>query len=48
MKDYSGSVLTRAMIKKDDVETLFQRENNPIEEIPKFKDMTIRGAFLDE
>ena len=48
MSHYSGSILTWAMIKKDDVETLFQIEDNPIEEIPEFKDMKIRGTFLDE
>ena len=35
------SVLTRAMIKKDDVEIMFQREDNLIEDIPEFKDMKI-------
>ncbi len=41
MGDYSGSVLTWAMIKKDDVEIIFQREDRLIEEIPEFKDMKI-------
>ena len=41
MGDYSGSVLNWAMIKKDDVEIMFQREDNLIEDIPKFKDMKI-------
>ena len=39
--NYSSSVLTWAMIKKDDVEILFQRKDNPIEEIPEFKSMKI-------
>jgi len=41
MGDYYGSVLTWAMIKKDDVEIIFQREDRLIEEIPEFKDMKI-------
>jgi len=41
MGDYSGSVLTWAMIKKDDVEIIFQQEDRLIEEIPEFKDMKI-------
>ena len=41
MGDYSGSVLTRAMIKKDDAEIMFQREDSLIEEIPEFKYMKI-------
>lgn len=41
MGDYSGSVLTWAMIKKDDVEIIFQREDSLIEEIPEFKDTKI-------
>ena len=41
MGDNSGSVLTRAMIKKDDVEIMFQRENSLIEDIPEFKSMKI-------
>jgi hypothetical protein len=36
MGDYSGSVLTWAMIKKDEVEIIFQREDRLIEEIPEF------------
>ena len=41
MGDYSDSVLTWAMIKKDDVKIIFQREGRLIEEIPEFKDMKI-------
>ena len=41
MKDYSGPVLNWAMIKKDDVEIIFQREDSLIEEIPEFKTMKI-------
>jgi hypothetical protein len=32
---------TLAMIKKDDAEIMFQRENSLIEDIPEFKDMKI-------
>ena len=41
MGDNSGSLLTWAMIKKDDVEILFQREDSLIEDIPEFKTMKI-------
>jgi len=41
MGDYSGSVLTWAMIKKDDVEIILQREDSLIENIPELKDMKI-------
>jgi len=41
MGDYSGSILTWAMIKKDDVEIMFQREDSLIEEILEFKDIKI-------
>jgi len=41
MGDYSGEVLTWIMIKKDDVEIIFQREDSLIEDIPEFKDMKI-------
>ena len=41
MEDYSSSVLNWAMIKKDDVEIIFQREDNLIEDIPEFKTMKI-------
>ncbi len=49
MGDYSGSVLTWAMIKKDDVEIIFQREDRLIEEIPEFKRYeNLRSTHLDE
>lgn len=43
--EYSGSVLTWAMIKKDSIEIMLQREDSLIEEIPEFKDMKIGGTF---
>ncbi len=43
--NYSGSVLTWAMINKDDIEIMFQREDSLVEEIPEFKDMKIGGTF---
>ena len=45
MEDYSGSVLTWAMIKKDSIEIMLQREDSLVEEIPEFKDMKIGGTF---
>jgi len=45
MDDYSGSVLTWAMIKKDSIEIMLQREDSLVEEIPEFKDMKIGGTF---
>ena len=46
MGDYSSSVLKWAMIKKDDVEIMFQRDDSLIEEIPEFKDIKIGGITL--
>jgi uncharacterized glyoxalase superfamily protein PhnB len=39
------AVLTWAMIKKDDVEIMLQREDSLVEELPEFKGLKIGGTF---
>ncbi len=41
----TGSILTWAMIKKDDVEIMVQRKDGFIEELPELKDIKIGGTF---
>ena len=39
------TTLTWAMIKKDDVEIMLQREDSLVEELPEFKGLKIGGTF---
>lgn len=39
------AILTWAMIKKDDVEIMLQREDSFVEELPEFKGLKIGGTF---
>jgi len=45
MGDFGNSILTWAMLKKDDVEIMLQREDSLIEELPEFKGLKIGGTF---
>jgi uncharacterized glyoxalase superfamily protein PhnB len=45
MGDFGDSTLTWAMLKKDDVEIMLQREDSLIEELPEFKGLKIGGTF---
>jgi len=39
------TTLVWAMLKKDDIEIMFQRKDNLIEELPEFKDLEMGGTF---
>lgn len=43
--DYKQSNLIWAMIRKDDIELMFQRKDSFIEELPEFKGQEIGGTF---
>ena len=45
MGDFGNSILTWAMLKKDDVEIMLQREDSLIEDLPEFKGLKIGGTF---
>lgn len=43
--DVGNSILTWAMLKRDDVEIMLQRRDSLIEELPEFEKMSIGGTF---
>ncbi len=45
MGNFNNSILTWAMLKKDDVEIMLQRDDSFIEELPDFKELKIGGTF---
>ena len=45
MGDFGDSTLTWAVLKKDDVEIMLQREDSLVEELPEFKGLKIGGTF---
>ncbi|MFH1287481.1 MAG: VOC family protein [bacterium] len=45
MENFDSSVLTWALLKKDDVEIMFQRNDSLIEEFPDLKRLEMGGTF---
>ncbi|MFH1288085.1 MAG: VOC family protein [bacterium] len=45
MGNFDNSILTWAMLKKDDVEIMLQRDDSLVKELPDFKGLNIGGTF---
>ena len=45
MGNIDNSILTWVMLKKDDIEIMFQRDDSLIEELPNFKGLKMGGTF---
>ena len=45
MGNFDNSILTWAMLKKDDIEIMLQRNDSLIEELPDFKEVKMGGTF---